>query len=192
MACMGTSFVNTNHAPHRYYYCDAEWDWMGQSRDCGVVMWLLNACADIDGGHDVFVLMGVNLRKQSAAMPCTAWVSKECVIHVFGKCTPPYFYFDGSKSCRPAGPSSQMSCRSYAKVVGLGPTGSNTAVDSCYWWSSNYIWVIGNFNAGQGTYYTRGYTVCFIASIALTPYMVLPLFATRFADYAGGIRVSFI
>ena len=24
------------------------------------------------------------------------------------------------------------------------------------------------------------------------PYMVLPLFATRFADYAGGIRVSFI
>ena len=25
-----------------------------------------------------------------------------------------------------------------------------------------------------------------------TPYMVLPLFATRFADYAGGIRVSFI
>ena len=29
-------------------------------------------------------------------------------------------------------------------------------------------------------------------SITLTPYMVLPLFATRFADYAGGIRVSFI
>ena len=28
--------------------------------------------------------------------------------------------------------------------------------------------------------------------ITLTPYMVLPLFATRFADYAGGIRVSFI
>ena len=26
----------------------------------------------------------------------------------------------------------------------------------------------------------------------LTPYMMLPLFATRFADYAGGIRVSFI
>ena len=26
------------------------------------------------------------------------------------------------KSCWPAGPSSQMSCRSYAKVVGLGPT----------------------------------------------------------------------
>ena len=26
----------------------------------------------------------------------------------------------------------------------------------------------------------------------LTPYMVLPLFATRFTDYAGGIRVSFI
>ena len=26
------------------------------------------------------------------------------------------------KSCRPAGPSSQMSCRSYAQVVGLGPT----------------------------------------------------------------------
>ena len=29
-------------------------------------------------------------------------------------------------------------------------------------------------------------------AITLTPYMVLPLFATRFADYAGGIRVSFI
>ena len=28
--------------------------------------------------------------------------------------------------------------------------------------------------------------------ITLTPYMVLPLFATRFADCAGGIRVSFI
>ena len=28
--------------------------------------------------------------------------------------------------------------------------------------------------------------------ITLTPYMVLPLFATRFADYAGGIRVPFI
>ena len=28
--------------------------------------------------------------------------------------------------------------------------------------------------------------------ITLTPYMVLPLFATRFADYAGGIKVSFI
>ena len=29
-------------------------------------------------------------------------------------------------------------------------------------------------------------------TITRTPYMVLPLFATRFADYAGGIRVSFI
>ena len=28
--------------------------------------------------------------------------------------------------------------------------------------------------------------------ITLTPYMVLQLFATRFAAYAGGIRVSFI
>ena len=28
--------------------------------------------------------------------------------------------------------------------------------------------------------------------ITLTPYMVLPLFATRFADYAGGIRVFII
>ena len=28
--------------------------------------------------------------------------------------------------------------------------------------------------------------------IKLTPYMVLPLFATRFADYAGVFRVSFI
>ena len=27
--------------------------------------------------------------------------------------------------------------------------------------------------------------------ITLTPYMVLPRFATRFTDYAGGIRVSF-
>ena len=30
------------------------------------------------------------------------------------------------------------------------------------------------------------------ASIMLTPYMVLPLFATRSATYAGGIRFSFI
>ena len=30
------------------------------------------------------------------------------------------------------------------------------------------------------------------AQITLTPYMVLPLFVTRFAYYAGGIRVSFI
>ena len=30
------------------------------------------------------------------------------------------------------------------------------------------------------------------STITLTPYIVLPLFATRFADYAGGIRVSFI
>ena len=28
--------------------------------------------------------------------------------------------------------------------------------------------------------------------IMLTPYMVLPLFTTRFADYACGTRVSFI
>ena len=32
----------------------------------------------------------------------------------------------------------------------------------------------------------------FVRGITLTPYMVLPLFATRFADYAGGIRVPFI
>ena len=32
----------------------------------------------------------------------------------------------------------------------------------------------------------------FVVLTTLTPYMVLPLFATRFADYAGGIRVSFI
>ena len=31
-----------------------------------------------------------------------------------------------------------------------------------------------------------------VPPITLTPYMVLPLFATRFADYAGGIWVSFI
>ena len=31
-----------------------------------------------------------------------------------------------------------------------------------------------------------------IRVITLTPYMVLPLFATRFVEYAGGIRVSFI
>ena len=34
--------------------------------------------------------------------------------------------------------------------------------------------------------------VKFWQTITLTPYMLLPLFATRFADYAGGIRVSFI
>ena len=31
-----------------------------------------------------------------------------------------------------------------------------------------------------------------LLEITPTPYMVLPLFATRFADYAGGIRVSFM
>ena len=30
------------------------------------------------------------------------------------------------------------------------------------------------------------------STITLTPYMVLPLFATRFAGYAGGIGVSLI
>ena len=30
------------------------------------------------------------------------------------------------------------------------------------------------------------------AVITLTPYMVLPLLATKFADYAGGIRASSI
>ena len=42
-------------------------------------------------------------------------------------------------------------------------------------WCQAIIWI----NAG-------------ILSITLTPYMVLPLFATRFAYYAGGIRGSFI
>ena len=37
-----------------------------------------------------------------------------------------------------------------------------------------------------------GWNVTNMDLITLTPYMVLPLFATRFADYAGGIRVSFI
>ena len=36
------------------------------------------------------------------------------------------------------------------------------------------------------------YNTSDVFSITLTPYMVLPLFATRFAAYAGGIRVSFI
>ena len=36
------------------------------------------------------------------------------------------------------------------------------------------------------------WTKASLLSITLTPYMVLPLFATRFADYAGGIRGSFI
>ena len=31
-----------------------------------------------------------------------------------------------------------------------------------------------------------------LPTITLTPYMVLPLFAIRFAGYAGGIRVSFM
>ena len=34
--------------------------------------------------------------------------------------------------------------------------------------------------------------VVLACTITLTPYMVLPLFATRFADYAGGIWVPFI
>ena len=42
-------------------------------------------------------------------------------------------------------------------------------------------------------HYQWAYDDCHSASpITLTPYMALPLFATRFADYAGGIRVSFI
>ena len=39
---------------------------------------------------------------------------------------------------------------------------------------------------------TSSFSTQHLASITLTPYMVLPVFATRFADYAGGIRVSFI
>ena len=37
-----------------------------------------------------------------------------------------------------------------------------------------------------------GNTAYGVDVITPTPYMVLPLFATRFAAYAGGIRVSFI
>ena len=44
----------------------------------------------------------------------------------------------------------------------------------------------------QEYYFRIPYTLLLFNTIALTPYMVLPLFATRFADYAGGIRVSFI
>ena len=36
------------------------------------------------------------------------------------------------------------------------------------------------------------FQVQYTSTITLTPYIVLPLFATRFADYAGGIRVPFI
>ena len=39
---------------------------------------------------------------------------------------------------------------------------------------------------------TKMLLLCYVTSIMLTPYMVLPLFATRFAAYAGGILVSFI
>ena len=38
----------------------------------------------------------------------------------------------------------------------------------------------------------RAAVIQYLPTITLTPYIVLPLFATRFADYAGGIRVSFI
>ena len=42
------------------------------------------------------------------------------------------------------------------------------------------------FEATNRCIYLRHWQV-----ITLTPYMMLPLFATRFADYAGGILVSF-
>ena len=36
------------------------------------------------------------------------------------------------------------------------------------------------------------FSLTFWLPITLTPYMVLLLFSSRFADYAGGIRVSII
>ena len=48
------------------------------------------------------------------------------------------------------------------------------------------------FLAPQGVWAMTSRNGVMIYVITQTPYMVLPLFATRFADYAGGIRVSFI
>ena len=51
-----------------------------------------------------------------------------------------------------------------------------------------FKWIIYIY---KGTLYSTD-NAAYIWQITLTPYIVLPLFATRFADYAGGIRVSFI
>ena len=50
------------------------------------------------------------------------------------------------------------------------------------------IWLILHTTAMQH----RGLSRDSMAPITLTPYMVFPLFPTRFAAYAGGIIVSFI
>ena len=75
-------------------------------------------------------------------------------------------------------------------------------------WNTNVIWLhmitdiwaemsMAAFGRYFQTHRLKNISVVFllplnILIITLTPYMVLPLFATRFADYAGGIRVSFI
>ena len=49
------------------------------------------------------------------------------------------------------------------------------------------------FTNRAGTYFViSDHSAYLFVTITLTPYMVLPLFATRFADYTEGIRVSFI
>ena len=56
--------------------------------------------------------------------------------------------------------------------------------------------ILANIGASDGMVPNRlqviTWTYVVSLTIAPTPYMALPLFATRFAAYAGGTRVSFI
>ena len=54
-------------------------------------------------------------------------------------------------------------------------------------WTLNNLAGVNSFVVGSSLIH-----VVFNCLITLPPYMVLPLFATRFAAYARGIRVSFI
>ena len=47
-------------------------------------------------------------------------------------------------------------------------------------------------NAVKNVFFHGIYKGVIMMAITPTPCMALPLFATRFAAYAGGIRVSFI
>ena len=53
-------------------------------------------------------------------------------------------------------------------------------------------WNLARFQSSGRQGKISGVHVILLMVITLTPYVVLPLFATRFADYAGGIRVFFI
>ena len=59
-------------------------------------------------------------------------------------------------------------------------------------WISKLTIISSDYGFLPGRHQAIIWTNAGVLLITLTPYMVLQLFATRFAAYAGGIRVSFI